>query len=89
MSINKTRKAELVHQFGKDKADSGNANVQVAILTERIANLTEHMKKHRHDFATQRGLLTMVGKRRHLLNYIKQRDEAGYQSLIEKLGLRR
>lgn len=89
MSISKTKKSALIKEFGKNKADSGNSRAQVAILTERISTLTEHMKKHRHDFATQRGLLTMVGRRRHLLNYIRQNDEAGYKTLIQKLGLRR
>ena len=89
MSLNTTRKAELIKQFGKNKSDSGNPRAQVALLTERIRNLTDHMKQHRHDFATQRGLLTMVGRRRHLLNYIKRNDESGYRALIAKLGLRR
>ena len=89
MSISKTKKSTLIKEFGKNKADSGNSRAQVAILTERISNLTEHMKKHRHDFATQRGLLTMVGRRRNLLNYIRRNDEAGYKTLIQKLGLRR
>lgn len=89
MSITKNRKAELIAEFGTDKKDSGNPQVQVAILSERIANLTEHMKTHKHDFGSRRGLLTMVGKRRHLLDYIKKGDKATYEALIKKLGLRR
>ena len=89
MSITKNRKAELIAEFGADKKDSGNPQVQVAILSERIANLTEHMKTHKHDFGSRRGLLTMVGKRRHLLDYIKNGDKTAYEALIKKLGLRR
>ena len=89
MSITKNRKAELIAEFGSDKKDSGNPQVQVAILSERIANLTEHMKTHKHDFGSRRGLLTMVGKRRHLLDYIKNGDKTAYEALIKKLGLRR
>lgn len=89
MSITKERTAELVAKFGANDKDSGSAAVQVAILTERIVNLTEHMKTHKKDFGSRRGLLTMVGQRRHLLDYIKRGDEAKYKALIEKLGLRR
>ena len=89
MSITKERKAELISAFGKDAKDSGSAAVQVAILTDRIVYLTEHMKTHKKDFASRRGLLKMVGQRRHLLNYIRSGDEAAYKALIEKLGLRR
>lgn len=89
MSITNARKAELIAEHGKDGQDSGSAAVQVAILTERIVNLTEHMKTHKKDFGSRRGLLTMVGRRRHLLDYIKRRDEQAYKDLIAKLGLRR
>jgi len=89
MSITNDRKAELIAEFGANDKDSGSAAVQVAILTERIVNLTEHMKTHKKDFGSRRGLLTMVGKRRHLLDYIKRRDEEAYKNLISKLGLRR
>jgi len=89
MSITKERKAELISAFGKDANDSGSAAVRVAILTDRIVYLTEHMKTHKKDFASRRGLLKMVGQRRHLLNYIRSGDEAAYKALIEKLGLRR
>jgi small subunit ribosomal protein S15 len=89
MSITNPRKAELIAEYGKDGQDSGSAAVQVAILTERIINLTEHMKTHKKDFGSRRGLLTMVGRRRHLLDYIRRRDEPSYKDLIAKLGLRR
>ena len=89
MSITQERKAELITEFGKNEKDSGSASVQVAILSERIRNLTEHLKDHKKDFGSRRGLLTMVGQRRSLLDYIKAGDIAAYQDLIEKLGLRR
>ena len=89
MSITQERKAELITEFGKDEKDSGSAAVQVAILSERIRNLTEHLKDHKKDFGSRRGLLTMVGQRRSLLDYIKAGDFAAYKDLIEKLGLRR
>ena len=89
MSISKERKAELVSEFGKSSDDSGSAAVQVAILTDRILYLTEHMKTHKKDFASRRGLLKMVGQRRHLLDYIREGDEQAYKDLIAKLGLRR
>lgn len=89
MSITKERTAELVAKFGASDKDSGSAAVQVAILTERIVNLTEHMKVHKKDFGSRRGLLTMVGQRRHLLDYIKRRNEQAYKDLIAELGLRR
>jgi len=89
MSITNDRKAELIAEFGSNDKDSGSAAVQVAILTERIVNLTEHMKTHKKDFGSRRGLLTMVGRRRHLLDYIKRRDADAYKALIAKLGLRR
>lgn len=89
MSITNARKAELIKEYGSNDKDSGSAAVQVAILTERIVALTEHMKTHKKDFGSRRGLLSMVGKRRHLLDYIKRNDEAEYKALIGKLGLRR
>ena len=89
MSITNPRKAQLIAEFGANDKDSGSAAVQVAILTERIVNLTEHMKTHKKDFGSRRGLLIMVGRRRHLLDYIKRRDEDAYKRLIAKLGLRR
>ena len=89
MSITQERKAKLITEFGKDEKDSGSAPVQVAILSERIRNLTEHLKDHKKDFGSRRGLLTMVGQRRSLLDYIKAGDIKAYKDLIEKLGLRR
>ena len=89
MSIEKDKKTELIKSFGSKEQDSGSPNVQVAILSERIKNLTEHLKEHTKDFATRRGLLTLVGKRRKLLEYIKKKNTGNYSSLIEKLGLRR
>ena len=89
MSITQERKVELIKEYGKNEKDSGSSSVQVAILTERIRNLTEHLKGHKKDFGSRRGLLAMVGQRRSLLDYIKAGDEKVYKSLIEKLGLRR
>ena len=89
MSIKNERKAELIKEFGKTEKDSGSAAVQVAILSERIRNLTEHLKTHKKDFGSRRGLLSMVGQRRNLLDYIKDGDAIAYKTLIEKLGLRR
>ena len=88
MSITKDKKVELVNSFGKDNKDSGSPKVQAAILTERIKNLTDHLKTHGKDFSTRRGLLTMVGKRR-ILDYIKNKNEDEYSKIIEALGLRR
>ncbi len=89
MSITKNKKSELIESFGNDKKDSGSPKVQTAILTERIKNLTEHLKIHSKDFSTRRGLLTMVGKRRRMLDYIKSKNEEEYSTIIETLGLRR
>lgn len=88
MAVSKERKAELLKEFGKDANDSGSAEVQVAILTERIRELTEHVKVHKKDHHTRRGLLMLVGKRRRLLSYIKERDIENYRQLIAKLGIR-
>ena len=88
MAVSKERKAELIKEFGKNEHDSGSAEVQVAILTERIRELTEHVKVHKKDNHTRRGLLMLVGKRRRLLRYIKDRDIMQYRELIAKLGIR-
>ena len=88
LSISKERTAELMAEFGKNPQDSGRAEVQVAILSERIKNLTEHLKEHPKDHHTRRGLLMLVGKRRRLLVYIKNRDVLEYRELIKKLGIR-
>tara|TARA_B100000427_G_C15012844_1_gene379056 strand:+ start:159 stop:428 length:270 start_codon:yes stop_codon:yes gene_type:complete len=89
MSITKNKKSDIIKDFGKNGKDSGSPNVQAAILTERIKNLTEHLKTHGKDFATRRGLLTLVGKRRRVLDYIKNKSEDNYLKIIEALGLRR
>lgn len=86
--ITKDQKAELVKQYGKSETDTGSAEVQVAILTARIKELTEHMKSHKKDFHTRRGLLMLVGKRRRLLSYIKKNDIENYRNLIKSLGIR-
>jgi len=88
MPISKERKQELITEFGKNPSDSGSAEVQVAILTERIRELTEHLKIHKKDHHTRRGLLMLVGKRRRLLTYIKRTDVVGYRELIAKLSIR-
>ncbi|WP_139652984.1 30S ribosomal protein S15 [Raoultibacter phocaeensis] len=87
-SISTERTAELIKEFGKDEKDSGSAEVQVAILSERIRNLTEHLKEHKKDHHTRRGLMMLIGKRRSLLKYIKNRDIEEYRTLIKKLGIR-
>ncbi|NWG53989.1 MAG: 30S ribosomal protein S15 [Hydrogenophilaceae bacterium] len=89
MSITPERKSALIKEFATGKEDTGSPEVQVALLSERIANLTEHFKTHKKDNHSRRGLLKMVSQRRRLLDYLKARDPARYQSLIEKLGLRR
>jgi len=89
MSITLERKAALITEHGRTPNDTGSAEVQVAILTERIANLTEHFKSHKKDNHSRRGLLLMVSQRRSLLDHLKTSDVARYQAIIEKLGLRR
>ncbi len=89
MAITKERKAELIKQFGKNEKDSGATEVQIAILTEEINQLTEHLKVHIHDFHSKRGLQMMVGKRRSLLDYLKKNDVVSYRKTIEALGIRK
>ena len=89
MSITAERKQELVKEFATKQGDTGSPEVQVAILSERIRNLTEHFKGHKKDNHSRRGLLALVSQRRSLLDYLKRKDEGRYQTLIEKLGLRR
>jgi small subunit ribosomal protein S15 len=89
MSITPDRKAELIHTHARSEADTGSAEVQVAILSERIANLTEHFKLHKKDNHSRRGLLKMVSQRRRLLDHLKSSDEGRYTSIISTLGLRR
>ncbi len=89
MSITAERKQELINEYATEKGDTGSADVQIAILTERISNLTEHFKDHKHDHHSRRGLLILVGRRRRLLDYLRRKDESRYQSLIGKLGIRK
>ncbi|MCR6515258.1 MAG: 30S ribosomal protein S15 [Clostridium chrysemydis] len=87
--MNKERKLEIITEFGKNAQDTGSAEVQVALLTERINELTDHLRVHKKDHHSRRGLLMMVGKRRGLLNYIAKQDIERYRAIIKKLGLRR
>jgi small subunit ribosomal protein S15 len=89
MSITQEKKAELIKEYGRATGDTGSPEVQVSILTERIRNLTEHLKEHKKDFHSRRGLLVMVGQRRRLLDYLKRKDDSRYQELIKSLGIRR
>jgi small subunit ribosomal protein S15 len=89
MTLTQERKAELTKQFGNDERDTGNTRVQVALLTERINQLTDHLRTHRKDHHSRRGLLMLVGRRRRLLNYLQRSDLNGYRELIRELGLRR
>ncbi|MCT7374543.1 30S ribosomal protein S15 [Chelativorans sp. EGI FJ00035] len=89
MSITAERKQELLKEFATANGDTGSPEVQVAILTERIINLTEHFKDHKKDNHSRRGLLKLVSQRRRLLDYVKRKDEGRYKTLIERLGLRR
>lgn len=89
MALSKDRKDAIVSEFARSKGDTGSVEVQVALLTERINGLTEHMKEHTHDYHTNRGLLKMVGKRKSLLEYLKKEDVARYRELIKKLNIRK
>lgn len=89
MSITAERKQEVIKAHAQDKTDTGSPEVQVAILTERINNLTEHFKLHKQDHHSRRGLLIMVGRRRRLLDYLKRKDEARYNQIIQTLSLRK
>ena len=89
MSITAERKLELIKQFGVKDGDTGSPEVQVAILTERIKNLTDHLNQHKKDFHTRRGLISMVGQRRSLLDYLKRKEVSRYDNVIKELGLRR
>ncbi|NNE85674.1 MAG: 30S ribosomal protein S15 [Alphaproteobacteria bacterium] len=89
MSITAERKAELIKEYQMKDNDTGSPEVQVAVLTERIVNLTDHLKTHAKDHHSRRGLLLMVGQRRRLLDYTRRKSEDRYKSLIERLGLRR
>lgn len=89
MTATKEKTAEIVGKFGKTATDTGSTEVQVALLTERINHLTEHLREHKKDHHSRRGLLKLVGKRRRLLDYMRDRDLDGYRKLIADLGLRR
>ena len=88
MSITPERKQELIKEFQRDPSDTGSPEVQVAILTERIRNLTEHFKTHKKDHHSRRGLINLVNQRRKLLSYLKRKDQERYSTLIARLGLR-
>ena len=89
MALTQERKLELIQKFGRDAADTGNTRVQIALLTERINQLTEHLRSNTKDHHSRRGLLMLVGRRRRLLNYFQKHDLEGYRALIKELGLRR
>lgn len=89
MALTKAKRAEIVKKFGKDENDTGSAAVQIAILTEEINELNEHLKTHIHDYHSRRGLLKKVGHRRSLQDYLKRKDIAQYRELIKALGLRK
>ncbi|MCQ8241518.1 30S ribosomal protein S15 [Rhizosaccharibacter radicis] len=89
MSITAERRTALISDYKTGEADTGSPEVQVALLSERITNLTEHLKTHAKDFHSRRGLLMLVGRRRRLLDYVKRKDQSRYEALIGRLGLRR
>ena len=86
--MNLKNKQEIIKQYGKNEKDSGSTAVQVALMSQKISELTEHLKSNKKDFATKRGLLMMVGKRKRLLSYLKDTNLEGYRNLIKKLGIR-
>jgi small subunit ribosomal protein S15 len=89
MTLTADQKLEVVKQFGKSEGDTGSPEVQIALLTRRINHLTDHLREHKHDHHSRRGLLMLVGQRRRLLNYLQRKDVDRYRSLIQELGLRR
>ena len=89
MALTKEAKEELVKKYARSKNDTGSAEVQIAILTEEIKNLTEHLKEHKHDHHSRRGLLRKVGQRRSMLNYLAKKDVTRYREIVSKLGLRK
>ena len=89
MALSKEEKAKLVKKFAKKEGDTGSAEVQIAILTKEISDLTEHLKEHKHDFHSRRGLLKKVGHRRSLLNYLMKKDVTRYREIVKQLGLRK
>ena len=89
MTLTKEAKLEIIGRHGRADGDTGSPQVQIALLTERINQLTEHLRTHKHDHHSRRGLLKLVGRRRRLLNYLQKTDVEGYRALIKELGLRR
>ena len=89
MSLDTATKKQIIAEHGSAETDTGSPEVQVAMLSRRIADLTEHLKEHKHDHHSRRGLLMLVGRRRRFLNYLQKKDLEGYRSLIRELGLRR
>ena len=89
MAVTKEQKAALVKEFGKSETDTGSTEVQIAVLTARINDLTEHLKEHKHDYHSKRGLIMMVGKRRSLLDYLKENNIQSYREVISKLNIRK
>lgn len=89
MSITAEKKTELINEFKKSDNDTGSPEVQIAVLSHRIANLTEHLKDNKKDHSSRRGLLTLVARRRSLLNYVRKNSEEAYRNMVEQLGLRK
>ena len=89
MTILAARKSELINDYRRDEKDTGSPEVQIAVLTERIVGLTEHVREHKHDFSSRRGLLKLVSRRNRLLRYLAGTDRQAYQTLIGRLGLRK
>lgn len=89
MALTKAEKAKIVKEFARDEKDTGSAEVQIAILTKEINDLTEHLKEHIHDYHSRRGLLKKVGQRRNMLQYLAKKDVTKYREVIQKLGLRK
>ena len=89
MALTKDEKAKLIKEFAKSKNDTGSAEVQIAILTKEINDLTEHLKEHTHDYHSRRGLLKKVGQRRNMLQYLAKKDVQSYREIVKKLGLRK
>ena len=89
MTLTKEAKLDIIKKYGRDEHDTGSTQVQIAMLTQRINELTEHLRTHKHDFYSRRGLLKLVGRRRRFLNYLQKHDLEGYRALIKELGIRR
>lgn len=89
MALTKEKKQEIIKRFAKGDNDTGSAEVQIAILTEEISALTEHLKEHKHDYHSRRGMFKKVGQRRSLLNYLKNKDVTRYRDVVKQLGLRK